>query len=277
MSNLGRALNLMMRSHRKLLPRMLSQICANPRTRLQLLASLIILSLLLSSYHSSSYSESSSLLFRPHNNDKTIIHPPRVCPSPHDNNISPFPPLIHQNLFTSTPCNSFTTNCQARPESFGWQLSPFQYQFYSEATARSLLPLLAEKLPRHSKFTAENYIKAWDSLPLSILRADLWRYVALFMFGGIYADLDATLESPLPWQVLCDHEAWPGVMDEGGDAERGKMPETADVMGGIGGPVGSLKGKGGVLTNLIVGVEDEHVDDPKHHAFVMRQIQFLTW
>ncbi len=32
--------------------------------------------------------------------------------------------------------------------------------------------------------------QVWQSYPLGVMRADMWRYAALFINGGIYADMD---------------------------------------------------------------------------------------
>jgi len=228
------------------------------------LIALIILFLLFAAFHF----DKSQTPFLP---SYKLGQHPRICLNP-QNNVSSIPPIIHQNFFTSSACNSSSPNCLARKESYAWQTSPFQYKFYSEAAARQLLPLLAEKLPRDSKYTAEEYIEIWDSLPESILRADFWRYIALFMFGGIYADLDVKLETPLPWQVLCDHDAWPGkTMEDGKD---GRMPESVAEGNGSGNER-RLKGKSDVETRLIIGIEDER--DSDHDSSVPREIQINTW
>ena len=34
---------------------------------------------------------------------------------------------------------------------------------------------------------------AYDSLPIRVMKADLWRYCILYKYGGIYADSDTVL------------------------------------------------------------------------------------
>lgn len=130
---------------------------------------------------------------------------------------SSIPRLIHQNYFFPQPASSTaggeatelevevtTPRYKARTHTSSWQATPFVYNFYSLESARDLLPQLASKLPKSSKYTVDDYIRAWESLPLGMLRADFWRYLVLYLYGGIYADLDVKLVTDLPWSVLCD-------------------------------------------------------------------------
>jgi len=156
----------------------------------------------------------------------------------------------------------------ASRQSFQWQRSSFEYRFYSESAARRLLQTLEDALPKDARFQVEDYIRTWESLPRSILRADFWRYIVLYVYGGIYTDTDVELESPLPWQVLCDDTAWPGLNQQG------------DKLG-----LQMFEGKIGIRsidskrksnqTKLFVGIEDSHTSDSG--SMVMRSVQLLTW
>ena len=51
----------------------------------------------------------------------------------------------------------------------------------------------------HNDYQADNFIKnnfdekiynAYSSLPLAVMKADLWRYCVIYHYGGIYADTD---------------------------------------------------------------------------------------
>jgi len=130
---------------------------------------------------------------------------------------SNIPPLIHQNYFFPQPASSAndgeakeldvevaSPRYKAKTHSSSWQATPFVYNFYSLESARNLLPQLASKLPKSSKYSVDDYVRTWESLPLGMLRADFWRYLVLYLYGGIYADLDVKLVTDLPWAVLCD-------------------------------------------------------------------------
>lgn len=43
-------------------------------------------------------------------------------------------------------------------------------------------------------------LSVFRSLPLGVMRADMWRYAVLYVFGGVYADIDAVCLRPI--------EAW---------------------------------------------------------------------
>lgn len=129
---------------------------------------------------------------------------------------SNIPALIHQNYFfpqsakskptDDVPADELPTSprYKAKTHSASWQATPFVYNFYSLESARNLIPQLSGRLPSTSKYTVDDYIRTWESLPLGMLRADFWRYMVLYLYGGIYADLDVKLVTDLPWAILCD-------------------------------------------------------------------------
>ena len=203
--------------------------------------------------------------------------PPGICSEADYFTRSSVPRLIHQNYFA--PLNSpderfkkLNPNSHigefASRQSFQWQRSSFGYRFYSESAAKTLLHSLKDALPKDAEFQVEDYIRTWESLPRIILRADFWRYIVLYLYGGIYTDTDVELESPLPWQVLCDDTAWPGLNQEGDKLGlpmlEGKMePRSIDDM------------RRSNQTKLFVGIEDSHTTDGG--SAVTRPVQLLTW
>lgn len=40
-------------------------------------------------------------------------------------------------------------------------------------------------------------LRAYDRLPLGVMKADFWRYLTLYRHGGLYADLDTTCRTPV--------------------------------------------------------------------------------
>lgn len=66
----------------------------------------------------------------------------------------------------------------------------FGYHFYTNEMCYEFM--LREMVP---EFGEEIY-KAYNRLPLDVMRADLWRYCIIYKFGGIYADADSA--------CLCD-------------------------------------------------------------------------
>ena len=52
---------------------------------------------------------------------------------------------------------------------------------------------------------ARNLISAYNGLTSGALKADIWRYCALFLFGGVYADIDSICLVPLQ-DVLRDDD-----------------------------------------------------------------------
>ena len=49
-------------------------------------------------------------------------------------------------------------------------------------------------------------IELYDTVPLGVMRADIWRYSILYVNGGIYADWDVTNLTPIQkWLPLRNH------------------------------------------------------------------------
>jgi hypothetical protein len=49
-------------------------------------------------------------------------------------------------------------------------------------------------------------LEAYDRLKIGAFRADLWRYCALYVHGGVYADLDTVCRLPMREFLECDDE-----------------------------------------------------------------------
>lgn len=46
-------------------------------------------------------------------------------------------------------------------------------------------------------FRGGEFMELYRAMPMPVMKADLWRYAALFEFGGFYADIDTTCRAPL--------------------------------------------------------------------------------
>jgi mannosyltransferase OCH1-like enzyme len=56
----------------------------------------------------------------------------------------------------------------------------FSYKFYNNKMCDDFI---------NTNFD-ENVIKAYSMLPMSVMKADLWRYCIIYKYGGIYSDVD---------------------------------------------------------------------------------------
>lgn len=92
------------------------------------------------------------------------------------------PKLIHQTWKSKALSEPLKSYCGS------WkQFNPdYEYRFYDDADC---LRLVRTEFPRLAGL--------YESLPLSILRADLFRYLAVYHFGGLYADVDMECLQPL--------------------------------------------------------------------------------
>lgn len=62
----------------------------------------------------------------------------------------------------------------------------FEYHFFNDTAQREFI---IEYMPE--------VIEAYDRLPMAVQKADLFRYVAVYQLGGLYADVDTKCEAPL--------------------------------------------------------------------------------
>jgi Glycosyltransferase sugar-binding region containing DXD motif len=94
------------------------------------------------------------------------------------------PRIIHQTWFEALDPKRYP-NMSRLVES--WKRSGWEYKFYSDADAEKFL---------RTHFPIE-VLEAYRSLIPGAFKADLFRYCALLIHGGVYADVDILLESSL--------------------------------------------------------------------------------
>lgn len=51
----------------------------------------------------------------------------------------------------------------------------------------------------------EEYAQIFDSVPVPVMRGDMWRYLIIYKYGGVYADLDTTCLEPIDSWLKEDH------------------------------------------------------------------------
>lgn len=72
----------------------------------------------------------------------------------------------------------------------------FDYRFFDDAACGRLI---------ETHFGGE-VVDAYHALPCGAFRADLWRYCALYVHGGVYADIDTVCTRPLRRLIRADDE-----------------------------------------------------------------------
>jgi len=94
------------------------------------------------------------------------------------------PRLIHQTYFEPITAKKYP-NFSRLVNS--WKASGWEYSFYNDEDAAKLL---AEHFPPEVR-------EAYDALVPGAYKADLFRYCVLFIFGGVYSDVDVMLSADL--------------------------------------------------------------------------------
>lgn len=68
----------------------------------------------------------------------------------------------------------------------------YRYNYMSDEDAREFI----------QAFYGDNWVRIFDSVPLGVMRGDMIRYLVIYQFGGVYADLDTLCMKPISsWMV----------------------------------------------------------------------------
>lgn len=82
----------------------------------------------------------------------------------------------HETSYDELP-DLYKTNSQTYKDLEGWE-----YRYHSNADRETFI---AEHFPQ--------YLYLYSHIALGIYRADFWRYLVLYKYGGFYADMDSRL------------------------------------------------------------------------------------
>ena len=141
-----------------------------------------------------------------------------------------FPAYIWQT-WKYTPASMWFP-MELRPDEASWtELNPgFAHEVVPDDVQHSLVKHLYAPIPE--------IIQAFEALPLSVLKADFFRYLILLARGGIYSDIDtAALQPAVDW-----------------------LPHDLDQS----------------TVGLVIGIEADP-DRPDWHEWYSRRIQFCQW
>ncbi|KAL7578974.1 hypothetical protein ACA910_019021 [Epithemia clementina (nom. ined.)] len=122
-----------------------------------------------------------------HVSKKISVFPPKFARDP--NRL--VPRIIHQTYYEELTADKYP-NMSRMVESF--KQSGWEYRFYSDEDAQNFL----------STHFPPEVREAYDTLRPGAFKADLFRYCALLIHGGVYADVDIILESNLDASVPPD-------------------------------------------------------------------------
>jgi alpha 1,6-mannosyltransferase len=143
---------------------------------------------------------------------------------------SKFPAYIWQTWKNSPDSSSFPSHLRALEGSWTSQNPDFVHEVVSDESAEHLVQYLYGAVPE--------VVEAYNSMPVPVLKADLFRYLILLARGGIYSDMDTqALKSAVEW-----------------------LPSDMDPLS----------------VGLVVGIEADP-DRPDWHKWYSRRIQFCQW
>lgn len=91
---------------------------------------------------------------------------------------APIPAILHQ---TWKSADNIPTKSQACMASWKKLNPTWEFRFYDD---KACMDFVAAQYPQ--------YLKTYQALELPVQRADLFRYMVIYHYGGFYADLDTT-------------------------------------------------------------------------------------
>jgi len=156
------------------------------------------------------------------------------------------PKIIHQT-YKSTELPAVYRQCQ---ESVLALHPDFEYRFYTD-----------EDMDRIMREEAVEYYEAFSALPRMIMKIDMFRYFLMYLYGGLYVDMDYMMVRPfdilgeevvLPcsredgWGVVqrvgncifasrAGHPFWKGLMDTLFTIDRSVVADDSAVEQAVGG------------------------------------------
>ena len=117
------------------------------------------------------------------------VHVPNRDPSPPAPSPAS-PPRVPPDA-SASPITSLSSWVSLNPD--------FEVRVYEDHDASAFI---------HQHFSS-HVAAIYDTLPLGVMRADVWRYAVLYVHGGIYTDSDTTCVRPVEsWLSSEDERTW---------------------------------------------------------------------
>ena len=105
--------------------------------------------------------------------------------------------MIEKNIFQTWHTDKLDPTIQTRIDKFKKENSTYTYKLYLDADI--------------DRFVNETYpgdiAEAYNRLNIIVAKADFWRYLVLYTYGGVYVDIDSNIEKPLDTLIRDEDEA----------------------------------------------------------------------
>lgn len=82
-----------------------------------------------------------------------------------------------------------------------WKQEGWSYYFYDDDAVMRLFSEHFDEFP---------FLRgvAYNCMDAGAMKADVWRYLVLYKYGGIYADVDSGFTPDFDWEGILKHDAW---------------------------------------------------------------------
>jgi len=105
--------------------------------------------------------------------------------------------MIEKNIFQTWHTHALDPAIQVRIDKFKKENPTYTYKLYIDADI--------------DRFVNETYpgdiAEAYNRLNIIVAKADFWRYLILYTYGGVYVDIDSNIEKPLDTLIRDEDEA----------------------------------------------------------------------
>jgi hypothetical protein len=105
--------------------------------------------------------------------------------------------MIEKHIFQTWHTDKLDPTIQARIDKFKKENSTYTYKLYLDADIDSFV---------NTNYPGE-IADAYNRLNIIVAKADFWRYLVLYTYGGVYVDIDSNIEKPLNTLIRDEDEA----------------------------------------------------------------------
>jgi mannosyltransferase OCH1-like enzyme len=105
--------------------------------------------------------------------------------------------MIEKNIFQSWYTANLHPLLQMKIDSFKRMNPEYRYHFYNDDDIDNFV---------NEHFKGE-IAECYNKLNIIVAKVDFWRYLVLYKYGGVYLDMDSSIEQPLRHLINDDDEA----------------------------------------------------------------------
>ena len=105
--------------------------------------------------------------------------------------------MIEKNIFQSWYTTNLDPLVQLKIDSFKNLNPEYRYNLYNDTDMDNFV----------NEYFKGEIADCYNKLNIIVAKVDFWRYLVLYKYGGVYLDMDSSIEQPLKYLIKDDDEA----------------------------------------------------------------------